>query len=78
MANRDLPSYNLYRPIQKGIIVGRPNEEYKEGETMKAKDMDFECMEKLWEHIFETELGQDPRNMNVLMTDCPFNTKQNK
>ena len=39
---------------------------------------DFQHMENLWEYIFEHELNLDPKNINVLLTDCPLNTKENK
>lgn len=35
-------------------------------------------MYKLWEHIFESELNLEPKNMHVLMTDSPLNSKENK
>ena len=35
-------------------------------------------MENLWEYIFEHELNLDPKNMNVLLTDSPLNSKENK
>lgn len=35
-------------------------------------------MEKLLEHIFTNELGVKSSNMNLLMTDSPVNTKDNK
>lgn len=35
-------------------------------------------MENLWEYIFEHELNLDPKNINVLLTDTPLNTKENK
>lgn len=39
---------------------------------------DLDHMENLWEHIFEHELNLEPKNINLLMTDSPFNTKKNK
>lgn len=39
---------------------------------------DFDHMQKLWEHIFVNELNLDPKNMDVLITDSPMNTKENK
>jgi actin-related protein len=35
-------------------------------------------MEHLWQHIFEKELNLDPKNMNILLTDSPMNTKEKK
>jgi actin len=35
-------------------------------------------MKNLWEHIFENELNLDPKNMDILITDSPMNTKENK
>jgi actin len=39
---------------------------------------DFEHMALLWEYIFEKELNLDPKNMNILLTDSPLNSKENK
>ena len=39
---------------------------------------DMPHMQTLLEHIFETELGLQTKEMNVLMTDSPMNTKENK
>lgn len=39
---------------------------------------DFDHMTDLWRHIFEQELNLDPKNMNILLTDAPLNTKENK
>jgi actin len=35
-------------------------------------------MENLWAYIFEHELNIDPKNMNILLTDSPLNSKENK
>jgi actin len=35
-------------------------------------------MSYLWEHIFENELMIDPKSINVLISDSPLNTKENK
>jgi actin len=35
---------------------------------------DWDYMEQIWVHIFD-ELNLDPKNVNVLMTDSPFNPK---
>mmetsp|Transcript_17581 Transcript_17581/g.16810 ORF Transcript_17581/g.16810 Transcript_17581/m.16810 type:complete len:102 (-) Transcript_17581:55-360(-) len=35
-------------------------------------------MENMWEYIFEKELNLDPKNMSILLTDSPFNLKENK
>ena len=40
--------------------------------------VDMDRMEKLLEHIFTNELGVKSSNMNLLMTDSPTNTKENK
>jgi len=34
-------------------------------------------MEQIWIHIFD-ELNLDPKNVNVLMTDSPFNHKEKR
>ena len=38
---------------------------------------DFDSMNRIWEFIFN-ELNIEPKNFNVLLTDSPFNTKQNR
>lgn len=38
---------------------------------------DWDAMTLLWKHIFD-ELNLDPKNVNVLLTDSPLNTKENK
>lgn len=38
---------------------------------------DPENMVHLWKYIFD-ELNLDPKNVNVLLTDSPLNTKENK
>jgi len=35
-------------------------------------------LEKLWEHIFVDDLGLDLRSVNVLMTDSPQSSKEQK
>lgn len=40
--------------------------------------MDFDRIEKLLEHIFSNELGVKSSSANILMTDSPVNTKDNK
>lgn len=39
---------------------------------------DFESMIKIWDHIFDKELNVDPKDLNVLITDSPMNSKENK
>jgi len=34
-------------------------------------------MERIWKHIFE-ELNLESKNVNVLMTDSPFNPKEKR
>ena len=38
---------------------------------------DWDNMEQIWIHIFD-ELNLDPKNVNVLMTDSPFNPKERR
>jgi actin-related protein len=38
---------------------------------------DWNSMEKMWSHIFD-ELNLEAKNVNVLMTDSPFNTKDKR
>ena len=38
---------------------------------------DWDKMEIIWDHCFN-ELSLEPKNVNVLMTDSPFNTKANR
>jgi actin-related protein len=39
---------------------------------------DIDHMETMWEYIFDKELNLDPKNMDILLTDSPMNTKENK
>lgn len=39
---------------------------------------EMDKMQKLLEHIFTVELGVKSQNINLLMTDSPTNTKENK
>lgn len=52
-------THTLYEPIKRGQICDRVN---------------WDNMEKIWGHIFN-ELGVDPKNINLLMTDSPFAEK---
>jgi actin-related protein len=36
---------------------------------------DWDAMELMWGHIFD-ELNLETKNVNVLMTDSPFDTKE--
>lgn len=54
--------HEQHRPINRSILA--------EGGT--------EHLQTLLEHIFESELGLQTKDMNVLITDSPFNTKHNK
>ena len=38
----------------------------------------WEEMEKIWEHTFNFELRIDPSSRNVLLTEIPFNPKENR
>jgi len=40
--------------------------------------VDPEDMEKMWVDIFEQELNADPKASNVLLTDAPLNSRENK
>ena len=40
--------------------------------------VDYDKMELILGHIFDKELGIVPRDMNVLLTDCPLSTKDHK
>lgn len=53
----------MHFPIERGIIDFEHEEAY---------------LTELLKHIFEKDLGLEPRNMKVLMTDCPFNKKEDK
>ena len=39
---------------------------------------DFDSMIKIWDHIFDKELNVDPKDLSVLITDSPMNSKENK
>lgn len=44
---------------------------------MRGQIEDWDSMEKMWSHIFD-ELNLETKNVNVLMTDSPFNKKENR
>ena len=54
--------HTLFEPIQRGQIKNQ---------------LDWDNMEMIWEHIFK-ELGVEPRNINLLMTDSPFSENVDK
>ena len=35
-------------------------------------------MDKIWEHIFEKELNVETKDIGILITDSPMNSKDNK
>ena len=39
---------------------------------------DFDSMDKIWEHIFEKELNVETKDIGILVTDSPMNSKENK
>lgn len=39
---------------------------------------DYDKLEKIMEHVFREQLGVEPKNCNVLLTDCPLSTKEHK
>lgn len=60
-----------------GAIASRKTHDYYEP-IQRGVVVDMDRMEKLLEHIFTNELGVKSSNMNLLMTDSPTNTKENK
>ena len=60
-----------------GAIASRHTHDYHEP-IQRGVVMDVDRMDKLMEHIFTNELGVKATNINLLMTDSPINTKENK
>ena len=54
------------------------NKDFKLSEPIvRGQIEDWDSMEKMWSHIFD-ELNLETKNVNVLMTDSPFNKKENR
>ena len=53
----------MFEPIYRGCIGG---------------DTDWDNMEMIWEHILREELKLEPKNINLLMTDSPWSTKEDR
>ena len=58
-----MPTYPVSFPIDRGVI--------------KDSEQDWEHVVKLWEYVFR-ELEQEPSTCNVLLTDAPRNTRENR
>lgn len=57
------PTYPVSFPIDRGVI--------------KDTEQDWEHVIKLWEYVFH-ELEQEPSTCNVLLTDAPRNSRENR
>ena len=44
----------------------------------KGNIIDFDKMEKIWHHTIENELRMETEEINVLMTEKPLNSQQNR
>ena len=53
----------MFEPISRGRIT---------------TEMDWDNMEMIWEHILRDELKLEPKNINLLMTDSPWSTKEDR
>lgn len=60
-----------------GAIASRSTHDYHEP-ISRGVVIDFDRVTRLLEHVFTQELGLKTANMNLLMTDSPVNTKENK
>lgn len=60
-----------------GAIAARETHQYNQP-IQRGIVTDFDKLEKLLEHIFTVELGVKTTSMNLLMTDAPGNSKENK
>jgi len=63
MKSTNSDNLQMHFPIERGIIDFEHEQDY---------------LTELLKNIFEKDLGLEPRNMKVLMTDCPFNKKEDK
>ena len=85
------PSYVGY-PKYFSDIIGRDKTEYFVGDDAEAKRcvldltcpikrgeiINFEDMEKIWGHVFNNELRENPNEYNVMLTEVPLNPKENR
>jgi actin-related protein len=60
-----------------GAIASRETHEYHEP-IQRGVVVDMDRMERLLDHVFEHHLQVKTGNMNLLMTDAPMNSKDNK
>ena len=60
-----------------GAIASRHTHDYHEP-IQRGVVVDMDRMEKLLDHVFTNELGVKSSNINLLLTDSPINTKDNK
>ena len=66
-----------YYAYGNGAIAARETHSYYQP-IQRALVEDFDRLERLLEHIFTNELGVKTTSMNLLMTDAPGNSKDNK
>lgn len=73
-------------------MESKPKKSYKFGNDAFANMRDYDLhypvkrgivvdsdhTESMLRYIFENQMGLDTKNINVLMTDSPYNTKKNK
>ena len=60
-----------------GAIASRSTHDYYEP-ISRGVVIDWDRIERLLEHVFTQELRLKTANMNLLMTDSPINSKENK
>lgn len=46
--------------------------------TIGTRDVDWDQMKDIWQYIITEELQKDPTTANILITDSPLNSRENR
>lgn len=70
-------------PVLPDIVVGADAQKYRQFLNLthpmdNGIIKDWESMEALWEHTFGKELGINPKDHKILLTEPPMNPKKNR